>query len=47
MTDPLAIAIDALRRIADCPEESCERYVAKVDTIAVEALAQIEAAVAV
>lgn len=42
-TDALKIAIDALHQIASCPEESCERYVAKVDTIAVEALARIEA----
>lgn len=45
--DPLAIAIDALQRIASCPEESCERYVAKVDAIALEALARIEAEAAV
>jgi hypothetical protein len=44
MTDSqkLAIALKALERIANCPEGDCERYVAKVDAIAVEALVQIE-----
>lgn len=38
----LAIAMAALRRIANCPESDCEKYVAAVDLIAVDALAQIE-----
>ena len=40
----LTVAIDALNRIARCKEANCERYVAKVDEIAVEALVKIETA---
>lgn len=38
----LAIAMKALRKIADCPEADCEKYVAVVDLIAIDALVQIE-----
>ena len=41
-TAKLAIALDALQRIAKCNEADCERYVAVVDAIAVEALVRIE-----
>lgn len=41
-TDKLKIAFDALNRIARCAEKDCERYVAKIDEIAVEALIKIE-----
>ncbi len=43
-TEKLKIALAALQRIADCNEANCERYVAKVDAIAVEALVTIEVA---
>lgn len=44
MTDAeaLKVAVDALNRIARCSEKDCERYVAKVDAIAVEALVRLE-----
>lgn len=38
----LQIALAALRKIANCPESDCEKYVAAVDGIAFHALAQIE-----
>lgn len=38
----LQIALDALNRIARCSEKDCEKYVAKVDAIAVAALVRIE-----
>jgi len=39
----LQIAIDALRRIAAINEKSCEKYVAIADSIAIEALVELEA----
>ena len=38
----LAIAMAALRRITNCPESDCSKYVAAVDLIAILALVQIE-----
>lgn len=40
--EKLRIAVKTLRDIARCKEASCERYVAKVDAMAVAALIQIE-----
>jgi hypothetical protein len=42
--EKLKLAIDALKAIANCPEGNCEKYVAKVDAIAVEALVRLECA---
>jgi hypothetical protein len=36
----LSLYYNALERIANCDEGNCERYVAAVDAIAVEALVQ-------
>ena len=41
-TQKLAIALKALKAIADCPEEDCVRYVLKVDAIASDAIIAIE-----
>ena len=38
----LAIAMKALRRIADCPEADCQKCVAVVDLIALDTLITIE-----
>lgn len=42
MTEREKIYRKALERIANCKERDCERYVAKVDAIAVEALVQAD-----
>lgn len=41
-SDKLAIAVEALQWIVDCPEQDCERYVARVDAVALAALVSIE-----
>lgn len=46
MTDKekLALALAALEKIANLPEDNCERYVERCDGIAVSALVAIETA---
>ena len=36
------VLLIALRQIADLDEKSCEKYVAKADSIAIEALVKVE-----
>lgn len=42
-SERLAIAIDALKAIANINERSCEKYVSIADGIAVDALVRLEA----